>query len=311
MFYTVTFNPAVDLFIQTDQIKLGQLNRISQETFIPGGKGINISVLLRNLGIDSVATGFIGGFTGDYIATSLGDWGITSHFVDLGQPSRVNIKLNDGQETEINGPGPKVSPDHFGQLTRYFKDHLGPDDLVFLAGNIAPGMTKDHYQAIANLVKKAGSQLVVDTNTDLLTASLAYQPFLIKPNIHELGDIFGVQLKTGSEALPYAKKLQEAGAKHILLSMGGEGALLLKEDGQVLRAQSPKGQVVNPSGAGDSMLAGFIACLWDKGDYRQALAFATACGAASAFSSGIASQDLVQSLVDQVSIQEWPREKGV
>lgn len=304
MFYTVTFNPAVDLFIQADEIKLGQLNRINQETFIPGGKGINISVLLKNLGIRSVATGFIGGFTGDYITSSLSDWGIASHFIDLDQPSRVNIKLNDGRETEINGSGPQVSPYHFGQLTRYFENHLGPDDLVFLAGNIAPGMTKVHYQAIADLVKKRESQLVVDTNTDLLTASLAYQPFLIKPNIHELGDIFGVQLKTGSEALPYAKKLQEAGARHILLSMGGDGALLLKEDGQVLRAQSPKGRVVNPSGAGDSMLAGFIACLWDKGDYRQALAFATACGSATAFSSGIACLDQVQSLLDQVTIQE-------
>ncbi|WP_273341068.1 1-phosphofructokinase [Alloiococcus otitis] len=304
MFYTVTFNPAVDLFIQADEIKLGQLNRINQETFIPGGKGINISVLLKNLGVESVATGFIGGFTGDYIESSLKDWGIASHFIDLGQPSRVNIKLNDGRETEINGPGPQVSPDYFDQLTRYFKDHLRPADLVFLSGNIAPGMTKDHYQTMADLVKKAGSQLVVDTNTDLLTASLAYQPFLIKPNIHELGDIFAVQLKTGAEALPYAKKLQELGARHILLSMGSDGALLLKEDGQVLRAQSPQGQVVNPSGAGDSMLAGFIASLWDEKDYRQALAFATACGAATAFSSGIASQALVQSLVDQITIQE-------
>ena len=252
MIYTVTFNPSLDYIVAVDDFQLGLTNRTSSELILPGGKGINVSTLLMNLGIESTALGFMAGFTGDEIVRELQEMGVKSDFIRIDEGiSRINLKLKSIDGTEINGSGPAISSDKVEQLMVQL-DALGEGDVLFLAGSIPSSMPDDMYRRIMARLEGKGVMIVVDATKDLLLNVLEYHPFLIKPNNHELGDIFGVELKTREEVVPYGKKLQEMGARNVLISMAGEGAVLIAEDRQVFDKPAPKGHLVNAVGAGDS-----------------------------------------------------------
>lgn len=302
MLYTITFNPAVDLVMSTDEVILGELNRVQRDEYVAGGKGINMSVLLKRLGHDNIATGFLGGFTGEYIRQELLKDGVQPEFVEVEAITRINVKLKAAEETEINAKGPVINQANIDQLFQYFNDKLTADDVVFLAGNTAPGMTSEHYVQVAKLCQEKGAKFVLDTNKDLLTACLTYQPFLIKPNIHELAEIFNVEVQTHQEIIHYGQELQERGARNVIISLGGEGAFLLTEDGEVYQSSVPKGQVINSVGAGDSMVAGFTAKYIESQDYQASLRQGAACGSATAFSVGITQLETVNQLVNDIKI---------
>ncbi|MGX7106164.1 1-phosphofructokinase [Hutsoniella sourekii] len=304
MNYTITFNPAVDLVLQVEHLELGDLNRATSDHYVVGGKGINMSTILHELGASSVATGFVGGFSGDFIKNELEGAGIDQHFIEVDGITRINVKVKSDSETEINAAGPLVTQDKFDQLVSYLDQVLEAGDAVFLAGNAAPGLNKDHYQAIAKLAQEKEARFVLDSNKDLLTACLAYQPFLIKPNQHELGEIFQTRIDDLDQTIHYAKKLQEKGARNVIVSLGGAGSVLVSEAGQVYRANVPEGQVVNSVGAGDSMVAGFTQGFIDTEDYAFSLKQGAACGSATAYSVGIAQRSLIDQLLDEIKVEE-------
>lgn len=303
MLYTITFNPAVDVVMNLDNLQLGALNRVEKDSYVAGGKGINISVLLKRLGYDNVATGFIGGFTGDFIHDSLTAEGVKPEFIKLDAMTRINVKLKAQEETEINGKGPVIDAANIEKLFNYFEERLTEGDAVFLAGNTAPGMTSDHYVRMAQLCQIRKAHFVLDTNKDLLTACLAYHPFLIKPNADELSEIFQTPIDSLASVIHYAKELQVLGATNIIVSLGGKGAVLLTETGDVYQSYVPKGQVINSVGAGDSMVAGFVAKYIETQDYVESLKQGAACGSATAFSVGIAQADLVDALVKEIKVE--------
>ncbi|XJS10582.1 1-phosphofructokinase [Aerococcaceae bacterium WGS1372] len=302
MFYTITFNPAVDLVMTTDTVNLGELNRVQADEYVAGGKGINMSVLLKRLGHDNIATGFLGGFTGEFIREELIKEGVQPNFVEVDAITRINVKLKAAEETEINAKGPEINQNDIEQLFQYFNDNLTSEDVVFLAGNTAPGMTSDHYVEVAKLCQMKGAKFVLDTNKDLLTACLSYQPFLIKPNIHELAEIFNVEIENHQEVIQYAKELQLLGAQNVIISLGGEGAYLLTKEGEVYQSSVPQGEVINSVGAGDSMVAGFTAKYMESTNYQESLRQGAACGSATAFSVGIADLDTVKQLINNIKI---------
>ena len=307
MIYTITFNPAVDLVIQVPNCQLGILNRSIYEEYVAGGKGINMSIVLKRLGVDNIATGFLGGFSGKYIEEFLEKEGITPQFIDVEGTTRINVKVKGEVETEINAAGPSVGLEQFQQLTNYFKDVLKEGDIVFLAGNAAPGLDETSYVEIARLCHARGVKLVLDTTKNSLLACLTYQPFMIKPNKNELEELFGVNIQTQEEMLNYAFQLREKGARNVLISCGGEGAFLVSEIGQVLTSNTPKGTLVNSVGAGDSMLAAFMAKFIETNDYRKSLKQGAASGSATAFSVGIATRELIEELIPHIKIEEIQR----
>mgnify|MGYP000017850733 CR=1 FL=1 len=308
MIYTITFNPAVDLVIQVPNCQLGILNRSMGEEYVAGGKGINMSIVLKRLGIDNTATGFLGGFSGNYIEEFLEKEGITPQFISVEGTTRINVKVKGEVETEINAAGPSVGVEQFQQLMNYFEDVLKEGDIVFLAGNAAPGLDEMSYVEIAKLCHARGVKLVLDTTKDLLLACLPYHPFMIKPNLHELEELFGVTIQTKEEMLNYAFQLREKGARNVLISCGGEGAFLVSETGQVFTSNTPKGMLINSVGAGDSMLAGFMAKFFETNDYRMSLKQGAASGSATAFSVGIATRELIEELIPQIEITEISRQ---
>ena len=297
MIYTVTFNPSLDYIVSVEDFKLGLTNRTSSELMLPGGKGINVSTVLGNLGIESTALGFLAGFTGKEIAGRLDQMGIKNGCIWLEEGySRINVKLKSIDGTEINGMGPKISSDKVQELMEKL-DTLKEGDVLFLAGSIPSSMPDDMYEKIMARLDGKGVMIVVDATRDLLVNVLKYHPFLVKPNNHELGEIFGVELKTRQDVIPYGKKLQEKGARNVLISMAGEGAVLVAEDGQVFEKPAPKGILVNGVGAGDSMVAGFITgYLRSNGDYNEALKMGTAAGSATAFSEDVATGEKIMEL---------------
>lgn len=307
MIYTITFNPAVDLVMSLEQLNLGELNRVPEQHFVAGGKGINMSVLLKRLGLDSVATGFIGGFSGQFIIDELASEGIDSHFIAVDGQTRINTKLKADRETEINGAGPIVRQADLVQLTAYLEETLTAEDVVFLAGNTARGMDEAAYQAVAAVVKEGGARLVIDTNRQLLSDTLQYEPFLIKPNEQELADIVGQPIESKVDIIKYARELQHRGAQHVLVSRGGDGSILLTDSGEIYEAGTPSVSdrtVVNSVGAGDSMLSGFMAQYLATEDMARSLQFAGACGSATAYSTGIATRDLIEELVDDITVTQ-------
>ena len=308
MIYTITFNPAVDLVIQVPNCQLGILNRSMGEEYVAGGKGINMSIVLKRLGIDNIATGFLGGFSGKYIEEFLEKEGITPQFISVEGTTRINVKVKGEVETEINAAGPSVCVEQFQQLMNYFEDVLKEVDIVFLAGNAAPGLDESSYVEIAKLCHARGVKLVLDTTKDLLLACLPYHPFMIKPNLHELEELFGVNIQTKEEMIDYAFKLREKGARNVLISCGGEGAFLVNEIGEVFTSNTPKGMLINSVGAGDSMLAGFMAKFIETNDYRKSLKQGAASGSATAFSVGIATRELIEELIPQIEITEISRQ---
>ena len=307
MIYTITFNPAVDLVIQVPNCQLGTLNRSMGEEYVAGGKGINMSIVLKRLGVDNIATGFLGGFSGKFIEEFLENEGINPQFISVDGTTRINVKVKGEVETEINAAGPTVDAEKFQQLINYFEDILAEGDIVFLAGNAAPGLDETSYVAIAKLCHVRGVKLVLDTTKESLLACLPYRPFIIKPNQHELEELFGVNIQTQEEMLNYAFQLQEKGARNVLISCGSEGAFLVSETGQVFTSNVPKGILVNSVGAGDSMLAGFMAKFIETNDDRKSLKQGAASGSATAFSVGITTRELIEELIPQIEIAEISR----
>ena len=297
MIYTVTFNPALDYVIRMESLNLGIVNRSSAEAVYYGGKGINVSTVLKNIGVDSVALGFVAGFTGKEIEEGVKNMGVATEFIKLPEGmSRINVKIKAEQETEINGQGPKISMEQVEKLFDKL-DRMEKGDCLVLAGTIPASLPSDIYEQIMDRLKDKEIHIVVDATKDLLLNVLKYHPFLIKPNNHELGEMFGVVLKTDEEIVEYAKKLQERGARNVLISMAGDGAILLTETKEVYKMGVPKGTVVNSVGAGDSMVAGFVASYFKEHDYLKALKFGTATGSATAFSEGLATMDKVEELL--------------
>lgn len=300
MIYTVTFNPSLDYIVSVDDFKLGLTNRTSSELILPGGKGTNVSTVLKNLGFESTALGFVAGFTGNEIVKRLNDMGIKSDFISIENGiSRINLKLKSIDGTEINGAGPDISEEKVNKLMDKL-NQLKEGDVLVLAGSIPSSMSDNIYRDIMADLKDRGVMIVVDATKDLLLNVLEYHPFLIKPNNHELGEIFDVKLTTREEVIPYGRKLQEKGARNVLVSMAGEGAILIAEDGQVFDAPAPKGKLINGVGAGDSMVAGFVAGWIEKQDYEYAFHMGVASGSASAFSENLATKEEIINVYNQV-----------
>ena len=301
MIYTVTFNPAIDYVVRLDApLEVGQVNRACGEDCVLGGKGINVSGVLAQLGCPSVALGFVAGETGAWLERGLAAQGLHTDFVHLENGmTRINVKIKAGQETELNGAGPNIPDEALHQLEEKL-DSLTENDVLILAGSIPASLPQDVYERLLARLDGRGVRCVVDATRALLVNVLPYHPFLIKPNNHELGEIVGRELKTDAEITAAARALQEKGARNVLVSMAGDGALLLDEQGQVHRIGCPKGRVVNSVGAGDSMVAGFVAGYLQNGSYAQALRLGTACGSATAFSLGLATKEKIDELLAQL-----------
>lgn len=300
MVYTVTFNPAVDYIVHTKSLVAGATNRSDSEEIYFGGKGINVSIVLSELGIRSRALGFVAGFTGDAIEKGVAAKGIDTDFVHLPEGfSRINVKIKSGEETELNGQGPKITDSAISELFEKL-DELNEGDTLVLAGSIPSSLPSDIYERILERLSGRNIRAVVDATKDLLVNVLKYKPFLIKPNNFELGEIFNVELKTTEDIVKYAGKLREMGAQNVLISMAGDGAVLLDENGSTHVCGVCRGTVRNSVGAGDSMVAGFIAGC-ENGDYDYALKLGTASGGATAFSDGLAQADLIYELLEQLN----------
>lgn len=297
MICTVTFNPSLDYIVRVDDMRLGVINRTTYEQMLPGGKGINVSIVLGNLGHESRALGFLAGFTGAEIAHRVSEAGVSADFIEVAEGmSRINAKIKSNEETELNGQGPRITEENIEQL--YAKlDVLGEGDTLVISGSVPGTLPGDMYERIMARLDGRGVRIVVDAERDLLTRVLPYKPFLVKPNNIELGDIYGVTLKTRDEVVPYAKRMQEAGAQNVLVSMAGEGGVLVSADGQVFQSPAAKGTVVNSVGAGDSSVAGFLAGLIETGSYETAFRMALASGSASAFSDHLATRPEVEALM--------------
>lgn len=300
--YTITFNPSLDYIVSVKDFRPGMTNRTSSELMLAGGKGINVSIVLGNLGIKSTALGFIAGFTGDEIVRRLHNGGINSEFIKINDGiSRINIKLKSIDGTEINGQGPHIDSSHIEQLMNRLR-RLESGDVLVLAGSIPAGISDNIYKDIMDMLKDKGVQIVVDATSRLLTNVLEYKPFFIKPNQHELGDIFNVTLNTQEEVIPYALKLKKMGAVNVCVSMGGKGAILVADDGNVYKAKAPDGILKNSVGAGDSLVAGFLSGWIEKKDYEYAFRKGVATGSASAFSERLATVGEINMLIDKVVI---------
>ena len=301
MIYTVTFNPAIDYVVRLDApLEVGEVNRARGEDCVLGGKGVNVSGVLAELGCKSVALGFVAGETGAWLERGLAKQGIATDFIHLPEGmTRINVKIKAGQETELNGAGPNIPESAMQQLEAKL-DALQEGDILILAGSIPASLAQDTYERLLARLQGKGVRAVVDATRDLLVNVLKYRPFLVKPNNHELGEIVGRRLTTDAEIVAAAAVLQSKGARNVLVSMAGDGALLLDEKGCTHRIGCPKGQVVNSVGAGDSMVAGFVAGYLQNGDYNAALRLGTACGSATAFSLGLARKADIDALLKEL-----------
>ncbi len=301
MIYTVTFNPALDYVVRVDHFALGEVNRTEQERIYYGGKGLNVSAVLSTLGYGNTALGFVAGFTGDEIERGVKGLGFRSDFIRVEKGlSRINVKLKSQVETEINGMGPEITGEDVTQLFEKL-DRLTAGDVLVLSGSIPKSINDDIYERIMESLDGRGVRIVVDATKDLLINVLPYHPFLIKPNNHELGEMFGVTLHGPEEIIDYGKRLQKKGARNVLISMAGDGAILITEEEEVFRMGVPKGTVKNSVGAGDSMVAGFIAGYLENGSFEHALRLGSAAGSASAFSEGLAGKEDIMRLYEKLS----------
>lgn len=302
MIYTVTFNPSLDYVVTVEHFTCGVVNRTKDERIFPGGKGVNVSMVLQNLGHENTALGFLAGFTGRELQRLLEERGIKTDFISVEKGmSRINVKLRSDKESEINGQGPAVSEEDIARL--YAKlDALQDGDVLVLAGSIPDVMPGSMYRNIMEDLQGKNLKIAVDATKDLLVNVLQYHPFLIKPNNHELGEIFGVTIESKADVVFYAKKIQKQGARNVLVSMAGEGAVLVAEDGSIFKAEAPKGKLVNSVGAGDSMVAGFLAGYLETGSYAEAFKMGVCAGSASAFSEELATKAEVLELMEKGEI---------
>lgn len=300
MIYTITFNPALDYIVKMEEFNLGHVNRSNNEFVYAGGKGINVSIVLNNLEVKSKALGFIAGFTGEEIERRVRDFGCDTEFIKLKEGmSRINVKIKADVESEINGGGPDISSEALEELYKKL-DTLTAGDILVLAGSIPKTMPTDVYERIMERLQEKDVKFIVDTTGESLLKVLKYNPFLIKPNHHELGELFGVKLNNKEEVIEYAKKLKDMGAQNVIISMAGDGAVLIDSNGGVTTSNVPKGVVKNSVGAGDSMVAGFIAGYLNSGKIEDGFKLGVATGSASAFSEGLATKDYVYELLEQV-----------
>lgn len=298
MIYTVTLNPSLDYVVDVDDFELGRTNRAVSERLYAGGKGINVSFVLKNLGFESTAFGFSAGFTGEEIKKQIQERGITENFITvLNGQSRINIKLRGQQETEINGMGPDIEKEHIQQLLKKLSV-LSPGDYLILAGSVPMKINDTIYYDILKTLDKKGIKAVVDTTGDLLLNVLKYHPFLIKPNIHELSELFSTEIKTKEEVVQYGLKLQDMGAQNVIVSMAGDGAVFICENGEIYKSEAPKGVVKNSVGAGDSMVAGFLAGFCETKDFAKAFKMGVCTGSASAFSEDLATKEQVRQVMN-------------
>ena len=299
MIYTVTFSPAVDYVVDLKTLEKGAINRSQGEHCLAGGKGINVSIVLANMGKPSVATGFLGGFTGDFIRKDLENRGIASAFVEVDGNTRINVKLRGEEETAINGQGPDIKPEQIEELMAQL-EKLGPNDLLVISGTVPSSLPSDIYEKICERVKDTRCELVVDATKDILLNTLKYHPLLVKPNQEELEEMFHVEIHNEEELIENAEKLVALGAKNVIVSLGGDGALLVGEGRKPLHLQAPQGKVVNTVGAGDSLVAGFIDEYTNSGNIAHAFRKGIATGSASAFSEGLATKEEVEALLKKM-----------
>lgn len=304
MIYTVTLNPSIDYVIKVDKLTTGNINRVNEEHVYPGGKGINVTRILKSLDNDNIALGFVSGFTGDYIINSLQELNLKSDFIKVKQGfTRINVKVKSEEETEINGQGPKISEEELNQFYKVI-DKLVDGDILILSGSIPSCLDERLYESIMKKVEDRDIKVIVDATKNLLLNVLKYKPFLIKPNNHELAEMFNVELNSTEDVVFYARKLKEMGAQNVLISMGKDGALLVTENDEVFASSVAKGEVVNSVGAGDSMVAGFIAGYLKSNSYKEALRLGAASGGATAFSSDLATREFIDKLVDEIKIEK-------
>ncbi|MCC0652737.1 1-phosphofructokinase [Clostridioides sp. ES-S-0001-03] len=305
MIYTVTLNPSIDYIVKLDELNTGNTNRVNEEYVYPGGKGINVSCILKELGHDNTSLGFISGFTGEYIVKTLEEKKLKTDFIKLKNGfSRINVKIKVSEETEINGQGPNISDEYINLLYKKL-DKLNQDDILILAGSIPSTLDEKLYENIMSRLEEKNIKIVVDATKNLLLNVLKYKPFLIKPNNDELEEMFGVKLNSNEDIVKYAKKLKEMGAVNVLVSMGKDGALLITEDNEVFISDVPKGTVKNSAGAGDSMVAGFISGYLSTGEYDYALKLGAASGSATAFSYDLAERKYIDKLVNEISVKRF------
>ena len=304
MIYTVTLNPSIDYVVETDKLKIGEVNRANKEELYPGGKGINVSLMLNELQAENTALGFLGGFIGEYIENTLASKGVNTEFIKLEEGfSRINLKIKNEVETEINGKGPHISEDNLQLLYKKI-EKLKDEDILVLCGSIPKSLSNTLYQDIISMVAKKNVKVIVDATSNLLLNTLKYNPFLIKPNIHELEEIFDTKIDCIDSTIFYATKLKDMGAENVLISMGKDGALLIDSKGKIYLSNAPYGDVINTVGSGDSMVAGFISGYLKTKDYKEALKLGASCGSATAFSSGIGEKKLIDTLKNEIEIKE-------
>lgn len=287
MIYTVTLNPSLDYIVELDEVSLGGINRSQNESKFPGGKGINVSQVLNRFGVDSRALGFVGGFTGKYIDTFLKSQGIETDFIEVSEDSRINVKLRANSETEINAKGPTILPVDVKALHNKIRV-LSNEDILVLAGSVPSSMPETTYADVAKICHETGVKFVVDAEGELLRSILPMNPFLIKPNHHELGGLFNTEITSCEEAIPFAKKLVKMGAQNVIVSLADKGAIFVNEDVTFI-SNTPKGELKSSVGAGDSMVAGFVAKYQETSSYQEAFRYAVASGSATAFSIGLCS----------------------
>ena len=306
MVYTITFNPALDYILQVEKFEIDKINRTTTEKILPGGKGLNVSTVLNNLEIENTALGFIAGFTGEQLREELKNKGIKTEFIKVQKGiTRINVKISSEKETAINANGPDITSKDIEQLLEQIKK-IEKQDIVVLAGNIPKGISKNIYEKICQILKDKQITFIVDATKELLLSILKYNPFLIKPNKEELEETFNIKIKTKEEIIKYAKELQKLGAQNVLISLGGDGAILVTQNEKQYFSKAPKGKVINTVGAGDSMVAGFIAGIKQKNkenpdktkdNFEYALKMGIATGSASAFSTNLATKEEVYDLL--------------
>ncbi|QDH19706.1 1-phosphofructokinase [Saccharibacillus brassicae] len=300
MIYTVTLNPSIDYIVEVEDLQLDALNRMKRDLKLPGGKGINVSRILSRLDVPNTALGFVGGFTGGFIEEVLKSESIVTDFVNVQGDTRINIKLKHGQETEINGQGPVIGSEEADQLVDQLAK-LTPADIVVLSGSVPPSLGGAFYDRLIRVIGERGARFVIDTTGDALLKALPYGPLLVKPNHHELAELFGVEIQGREDLITYGRKLLGMGAQNVLISMAGDGALLVTAE-RVYHANVPRGEVKNSVGAGDSMIAGFVGTFSQTGDPLSALRTGTASGSATAFSDDLAERSKIESLLPQVQV---------
>lgn len=302
MIYTVTFAPSIDYIPYVDDFQANTLNRAKEVSYYPGGKGINISRVLKRMEVDATALGFVGGFTGDYIQQFLQREQVPSAFIQVDSVTRINVKIKSQQETELNGPAPTLQSQEIEQLLYFLQLHAKEDDWIVVSGSIPETVTDEFFEQLQKSCALTGAKWVLDTSGPRLKQLLQYQPYFIKPNQHELGELVGDTIDTLEQAVAHAKKITEQDVSLVIVSLGGEGAVCVSSDTQFL-AKAPKGQVVNTVGAGDSLVAGMVAQLAQQQSLQDAFCYGVASGSATAFKEDLCHKEEVEKLVPQVEIQ--------